>query len=54
MCKCVYNMIFWSESRGDFRDAPRAGAPLPWEQAGRAGNIQPGERKAPGRPWSSH
>ncbi|NXX08537.1 ABCB8 protein, partial [Larus smithsonianus] len=33
-------------------DDPRAGAPLLWGQAGRAGGVQPGEEKAPRRPSS--
>lgn len=29
-----------------------AGAPMSWSQAGRAGGVQPGEERAPGRPQS--
>ncbi|NXQ87783.1 NID2 protein, partial [Nyctibius grandis] len=43
----------WSESRGGHGDDPRAGAPLLWRQAERAGAVQPGEEKAPGRPSST-
>jgi len=31
----------------------RAGTPLPREKAERVGAVQPGEEKAPGRPYSS-
>lgn len=36
------------KSRGGCGDALRAGAPLLWTQAGRAGGLQPGGEKAPG------
>ena len=42
--------ICWSGSRGGHKIDLRAGAPLLWGQAERAGAVQPGEEKAPGRP----
>ena len=42
----------WSGARGGPGDAGRAGAPLLGGQAERAGGVQPGEEKAPGRPSS--
>ncbi|CAM9857477.1 unnamed protein product, partial [Bubo scandiacus] len=42
----------WSESRGGHKDDQGAGAPLLRGQAERVGAVQPGEEKAPGRPYS--
>jgi len=39
-------------ARGGHRNDPRGGAPLLWGKAERAGAVQPGEEKAPGRPYS--
>lgn len=36
--------------QGDHKGDPRAGAPLLWRQAERAGVVQPVEEKVPGRP----
>jgi len=35
------------------KDYQRAGAPLLWRRTEGAGDVQPGEGKAPGRPYSS-
>lgn len=43
----------WRESRGSRRDGPKAGAPLLWTQAGRAGGVQPGEEEVPMTPFYS-
>jgi len=45
----VYTL--WSGARGGPSNGPRAGAPLLGGKAGRAGAAQPGEEKAPGRPY---
>jgi len=42
----------WSGARGGPSNDPRAGTPLLEGKAGRAGAVQPGEGKAPGRPYS--
>ena len=39
----------WSRARGGHSNDPRAGTPLLWGKAGRAGAVQPGEEKAAGR-----
>ena len=39
----------WSGARGGHKRDPRAGVPLLWGQAERAGAVQPGEEKAAGR-----
>jgi len=44
---------FWSGARGHHSNDPRAGVPLLGEKAEGAGAVQPGEEKAPGRPYSS-
>jgi len=43
----------WSGAKGGHKTDPRTGAPLLWGQAERVGAVQPGEEKAPWRPWSS-
>ena len=44
---------FWSGSKGGHRNDQSAGEPLLWGQVERVGAVQPGEGKAPWRPYSS-
>ena len=46
LCKESDEVLAWQND-------PRDGTPTRWGQAGRAGAVQPGERKAPGRPEST-
>jgi len=41
----------WSGARGDHKNNQRDGIPLLGGQAERVGVVQPGEEKAPGRPY---